>query len=342
MDELITVAQDVQRYITNPLNAFCMIKRATSDIKLIEKRFPLESQEFSDKISKLQPSDEDLSGAVEGLLRLQTVYMLKSEHFAKGIIDVRKTRPDLSAHDLFVIGYEAFKLSNQDYFAKEYLNLAWKSIQNGNDVDGEVDEKALMSHLLALYNRSGDYIRAIEIVDKFMESSNASQFETLRKAFVAYQDDYGSSESMESNPFTASYVKNSTYSQWKEEILYGQVCRGDVKKSDQEQTKLRCRFISNNSFTKLARFKVEEVNLEPYIVLIIDALSDQEMQFLKHSSKVKSKRAGIYSATFQSVKSNYRTAKFSKHHDNEHEVFRRISQRVEARRSYFNGIVSLT
>lgn len=98
-----------------------MIKRATSDIKLVEKRFPVESQEFTDKIRKLQPVDEDLSDAVEGLLRLQTVYMWKSDDFAKGIIDGQKTRPDLSAHDLFVIGSEAFKLSRQDYFDKEYF-----------------------------------------------------------------------------------------------------------------------------------------------------------------------------------------------------------------------------
>lgn len=302
-----------------------MIKHATIDIEIIKKLFNLESKEFIESIENLQPSEEDLSGAVEGLLRLQTVYRLKSKDFANGFIDGQKTRPELTAHELFVIGSEAFKLPDQDYFVKEYLHLSFLK-----NFDKEVDENLLMTYLIKSYNRTGDYTKAIEITDELIQKNPKSEeFKILKRVLSEDFENRGINKINEKNPFSDFYVKSGEYSQWKEEIVYSQICRGNVTQSLQQQSKLHCFYKSSNSFTKVARFKVEEVNLKPYIILFIDVISEEEINFLKNSSKLKSQRSAIFSSSMNKIKSNYRTSKHSFHNDDDNQIFKILSRRVE-------------
>lgn len=59
-------------------------------------------------------------------------------------------------------------------------------------------------------------------------------------------------------------------------------CRGDLKKSPLEEAQLKCRYVTNNlPFLKIAPFKVEEVNLEPPILVFHDVISDDEIEKIK-------------------------------------------------------------
>lgn len=308
-----------------------MIKRATSDIKLIEKRFPKESKEFLAIIKELQPTDTDLIGAVAGLLRLQTIYKLKSEDFANGIIDGTKTREALSVHDLFVIGETALKLFEQEYFALEYLNLAWDRLQKGeDDNDQDIDEKSLLSHLASCYNQVGDYENAIIVVDLLIElDTNSTEFAGLKVQLEADHNKFGLTKLFVIDPFSDYYDRDGKFEDYKENILYSQVCRGNVAISHKEQAELYCRFVSTSPFTKLSPFKIEEANLDPYIVLFIDVISDQEIEFLKNITKPKVRRAEIYSSSHEEL-SSVRVAQLAWHHDWKHKEIEKLSKRVEA------------
>jgi Prolyl 4-Hydroxylase alpha-subunit, N-terminal region len=107
-------------------------------------------EKFFGSVRQALPDGHDLNGAVEGLLRLQTIYKLQSEDFANGTINGRKTRGPMTAHDLYTIGIEAFKLKHQDFFVQKYLNLAWKLLKQGTDPDNEIDRA----------NCSSSYVRA--------------------------------------------------------------------------------------------------------------------------------------------------------------------------------------
>lgn len=141
-----------------------MIKRAVSDVQLISKRFPNEKKEFLNDIKSIQPSDEDLIGAVDGLLRLQVVFKLKTEDFANGIIYGKKTREALTVHDLFVMGVEASKMKDKEFLALEYLNLAHDQVNQGYDFDDEIDKTVLLSHIVSCYYRTGDYSNSQSIL----------------------------------------------------------------------------------------------------------------------------------------------------------------------------------
>lgn len=308
-----------------------MIKRATSDIELIEKRFPKESKKFLEIIKDLQPTNSDLKGAVAGLLRLQTIYKLKSEDFANGIIDGTKTREALSVHDLFVIGETALKLFEQEYFALEYLNLAWNRLQKGeDDIDQDIDENSLLSHLASCYSRVGDYENAIRVVDLLTELyPNSSELAGLKIQLDADYNSFFLTNLSAIDPFSDYYDRDGKFKDYKENILYSQVCRENVAISHKQQADLYCQFVSTSPFTQLAPFKIEEANLDPYIVLFIDVVSDQEIEFLKNITKPKVRRAEIYSFGNEDL-SSVRVAQLAWHHDWKHKEIEKLSERVGA------------
>lgn len=326
---------DVTKYISNPLNAFLMIKRCTSNVELIEKRFPEESKGFLEKIKTLQPDNDDLIGAIEGLLRLQTVYGLKCFDLVKGVIDGEKTRADLTPHDLFVIGSEAFKLESNgyiesNYFAREYLFITWHQYKNGHDVDNEIDVSKLLIKLGETYNRTGDYFYALEYIDRLLERQPEQGFRDIRAMYQEAYDTHGRKKLIHHiSPFDEDFHKNGRFSLYKERIIYSQTCRGEFTKTPKEKAELKCRFLAKTPFSKLAPFKIEEANLDPYLIVYIDVLTDEEIEYLKELTRPKVSRAMTFRFNATHAKSSSRVAQLAWHDDRDDAILRRISRRTE-------------
>lgn len=333
---------DISRYITNPLNAFLMIKRALVDVELIKLRFPKETEKFLPNISTFQPKDEDLLGAVEGLLRLQFYYKLKTTDFANGIIDGDQTRSPLSAHDLIILGEKAMLVSGQDYFALEYLQLVYGKLRQGLDIDNEVSEDILIQCLIEIYQTMRNYPKAFEMLEelkaKFPEGDEDNYYSLIHQSLRDDQKQFGTNNISISDPFSDNYPRDGTFSGLKDRTINSQICRGKITISTKDISKLRCRYVSTNAFSTLARFKVEEALLDPYIVLFIDAVSEDELKFLRRSSKVK---LGRGMAGSEEKVTNQRIAQISWHFDNEHKIFRTLSRRVEVIISKFPKTFSL-
>lgn len=322
-NELKLVNRNVMIYITNPLNAYLLIKRLTSEIELIQDRYPNESQNFIRNISGFLPGTEDLVGAVEGLLRLQEIYKLKSDDFSNGIIDGVKTRERLTAHDLFVIGEKSTHLENYKHFAREYLLLALDQMREGSDTD--IDEDLLLDLLAAIHYQSAGYASAIENIRNHPNISNCDNLRNLSLCEMFSKADLTSE----------LYERNQRFSQRKENILYSQVCRGSLTKSSKELAQLRCRYSSDNSYSLIGPFKIEEASLDPYIILIIDVVFDSEIDFLKNSSTRKLTRAKVYAQNSSLSQTSQRVAKVTTFLDQDHEIVARISKRLEVRTFYF-------
>lgn len=312
-----------------------MIKRATSDTELIRNRFPNESKKFSEKILDLQPLESDLSGAVDGLLRLQFIYKIKSEDFSMGIIDGVKTRRELSTHDMFVIAQEALNRGDKNYFAKEYLELTRKRIRNGHDADNEVERNDLLSdllkHLVTCYIRLRDFQEALETLDELLNTFPGEET-FVSEAQLSILKGLASKDKLhkEINPYSDFYVKDGKFSKTKEDILYSQICRGNVTKSSSELAILKCRYVSNSPFSILSPFKVEEANLDPYIVIFIDVIADSEIEYFKNVTKESSERATVQSKDLSIVQTKNRVAQLH-WFKRKHKITARISRRVEVR-----------
>lgn len=311
-------------YIGNPLNAFLLIKRMAMDYKQMQSQLGIE-------IGYFQPDESDLRGAVEGLLRLQPFYKQQSSEFAKGFIDGVKTRDELTAHDLYVIGSEARLIPEHEYFAKEYLSLAWEKL-NKEGVFDEVNRLNLLLEIVELLERTFDYRNAVAVMDIIIQHFNSHETvvkkrDDLSKLF----EEFGDTKLKQKTPFVDSFTKYGYYTVENEMIYFGQVCRGEVEKSPKEKAELHCRYVSNSPFSKLAPFKVEEANLDPYIVVYIDVLSDNEIEVVKNITKPNINRAQVSddAGTQTKVSNQARVAQVAWFFDEDHEVVRRISRRVE-------------
>lgn len=328
MEDIQTLAKgDVMGYINNPLNAFSLIKRLVVDLKMIKKQFSEESRKSLDSLiaKGLEPTESDLAEAVESLLRLQTTYKLQAVDFANGIIAGEKTRPELTTHEMFVIASEAFKLADQDYFVQKYFNFVWNRIDLGLYNEKEVDERFVMLRLVTSYNRTGNYQKASDTIESLVTKyPEYKQLLEVKSFFDDNHKKFGSS--IISDPFSESFVKDGKFSSKKENILYYQACRESLNSSPKEDARLKCGYVHlyKSHFTRLAQFKIEEVNMNPYVVVFHDVLADSEIDFLKSVSKSKVRWAAKSSGSDVKIA---KSAWLSR--EGNHEIMKRISQRIE-------------
>jgi prolyl 4-hydroxylase len=110
-------------------------------------------------------------------------------------------------------------------------------------------------------------------------------------------------------------------------MILSKACRGKLSKSNEELSKLHCRYESRTPFTKIAPFKIEEANLNPYIAIFYDILSDNEINAFM-SMLTDLSRAEILSPESKSTVSRRRVAKLRFFYDQEHEKFPMLMRRV--------------
>ena len=66
---------------------------------------------------------------------------------------------------------------------------------------------------------------------------------------------------------------------------FDRLCRGEQLQFPELLAQLTCKYVTNNMpFLKLAPFKIEEINLKPYIVIYHQVLSDSEIKVLRKMS----------------------------------------------------------
>ncbi|CAO1333226.1 unnamed protein product [Diamesa hyperborea] len=308
------MGSDFMDYVSNPLNAFLLVKRTTLDSNLINQQSLTTSSEFLNKVSNLTSSQSELTGTVIGLARLQETYGLKSEDLANGIIDGVKYRDELTSHDLYDLGNELLN-ADKDYLAIEYLNLA---LQRLEEVPEKYIEMMTLSRLSVAYNRTNEYEEAILKINELLKLDPLNKIrhedrELFQKLLFKQLEEEDDEEYYE--------LQN------KELNLYRRVCSGIERQDAKEISRLHCRFVSNSFFSKLARFKIEEASLDPYIVVFIDVVSDNEIEELKQISKLTLSSAKIDQDEFADVAK--RLAKVAWYEDEDNEIVARLSRRVE-------------
>lgn len=71
-----------------------------------------------------------------------------------------------------------------------------------------------------------------------------------------------------------------------ERRLYEMLCRNEIRLTPAELSKLRCKYVTNNSpFLTIAPLKLEEAYLKPYIVIYHDVIYDSEIDVVKTMAK---------------------------------------------------------
>uniref|UniRef100_A0A0A1WEX2 procollagen-proline 4-dioxygenase n=1 Tax=Zeugodacus cucurbitae TaxID=28588 RepID=A0A0A1WEX2_ZEUCU len=155
--------EDPEAYLSNPINAYKLIKRTVIDWGIITEnvRNNTNLQALAANFTTLTaetslPDVNELRGATKGLGRLQTMYNLSTADLAEGYINDIYYGSELSLNDCFEIGSSLFE--NMEYpLAKEWLQFVLKLMNDekensirftntGNNIDDkESTEDKLIS-----------------------------------------------------------------------------------------------------------------------------------------------------------------------------------------------------
>lgn len=66
---------------------------------------------------------------------------------------------------------------------------------------------------------------------------------------------------------------------------YDKLCRGEVGQEPQLVAQLKCRYLTNKPFLKIAPLKLEQASLKPNLVVFHDVIYDNEIDVIQKLSK---------------------------------------------------------
>ncbi|CAD7090460.1 unnamed protein product [Hermetia illucens] len=334
---------DISEYLANPINAYLLTKRLTSDWKQIENLMEYDvGTEFLDNITNFRevlkfPTDEDLNGAAVALMRLQDTYNLDTSSVARGELNGIQYSTEMTSNDCFELGRQSYM--NGDYYhTKLWMNEAMDRLQaeHNRTYYSEVSKADILEYLAFSVYKEGDVATALNMTNELLQLMPDHERALGNKGY--YEKEVAELQRKRkgddgTSPFADISIRlksNPLVYDESEKKLYEMLCRGELKPTPAQQRPLRCRYIShNNPFLKLAPFKVEEANLDPYIVIFHEVIHDHEIEYVKKSAKPRFKRATVQnSKTGELETANYRISKSAWLKDTEHPIIKNIVTRV--------------
>ncbi|KAJ6630486.1 Prolyl 4-hydroxylase subunit alpha-2 [Pseudolycoriella hygida] len=319
--------KDTAGYVSNPINAFLLTKRLARDWESIESVVTRDlSAEFISKMVAHKkyhkiPTDEDLNGAAVALARLQETYKLNTTNVANGELNGVKYSSPMTSNDCFEMGRQLY-LSKDYYYTISWIGEAMDRLAIDRNSNNSLTE--ILEYLSMAWSDQGNTVRALQYTRQLLDVSpnheaamkNEKKLENLLK-------EGGGRSTFENEPHHKP-KSNET-------LTYEMLCRKEISMSPAVASKLKCKYVTNRSpFLKIAPLKLEEANLEPYIVVYHDVMFDSEIDFIKELAKPRFKRATVGNNKHGlGVVADYRISKSAWLEDKEHKILQQISRRVE-------------
>ncbi|XP_052739287.1 prolyl 4-hydroxylase subunit alpha-1 [Bicyclus anynana] len=340
---------DIPNYLGNPINAFTLIKRLTTDLDLIEKNI-ISGTAYIKNITIMNnhsdvkyPTLEDLVGAAQALTRLQETYHLEVNDLSEGRLNGVIYSTSMSAGDCYQLGKAL-------YNEKDYTNaLAWmmqalrkysEDEEEKNFTEVDILEYISFSHYLLddvkkamlwtkkLLDLDPEHSRALGNLPhykKALEEKEAKNKRRLRgdTGEVDLDEYLTDADQPEKKPEALSKYE-------KERQSYEALCRGEMEMPSKITKKLYCRYLNeNNPFLILAPVKMEYMYLNPDIVVFHEVLSDSEIEHIKELAKPRFRRATVHDPkTGELVPAHYRISKSGWLKDEDSPIIARVSRRV--------------
>ncbi|KAH8363368.1 hypothetical protein KR084_009077 [Drosophila pseudotakahashii] len=297
VDELQNDRGDLEAYFGNPLNAFITIRRLVHDWKFNvfdtvfdSNNFETYKSSLSESLEKINfkgPTQEDLQGATRGLLRLQNVYQLPTDRLANGFLlpgEKNQMGIPLSASDCFELGKNLCQIKECSY-GSEWLMEATKR-SHGKDlgfISPNVSDVEILEQLSPAFNALGNLKLAHKLNNEILDKESDHE-EALRNKIV-YENKLAKERSF--SPGKKDDLNQLTEKEQKESYqLYKRVCQGELHQSPREQRNLKCWLSHQGVFYHLlSPFKIEQLNLDPYVAYVHEVLRESEMEMIMDHGK---------------------------------------------------------
>lgn len=326
---------DVSEYLSNPINAYLLVKRLTTDWTTTESLMTEQSalddaQHNFTEIKRFMkfPTDEDLTGAAAALIRLQDTYDMDTSSLAKGELMGVKYSTQLSSSDCFELGRQSY--NSLDY----HHTVLWmtealarqEAEHRQNNSKTETPKWEILEYLAYSTYMEGNVESALDMTNELL------QLYPEHERALGNRDYYmrAIANGTMINSKNAPIVEKVESPQPTEKELYEMACRGSLAPPEDIRSQLKCRYVSSSPFTRLARLKEEEAFLQPRIVLFRDIMYDSEIEVIRRLATPRLKRATVQNfKTGQLETANYRISKSAWLNEGEDEVVARVARRVE-------------
>ncbi|KAH8271299.1 hypothetical protein KR018_006070 [Drosophila ironensis] len=289
---------DTENYLTNPVNIYRLMKRLNTDWSLMENRIQQISEDLNFNVSRGYglsfPSQEDVEGAALALVRLQSTYKLDVAQVAAGILNGVKYGSDMSWQDCFELGQQLFEMedyNNTKVWLRESMERLGRHSSHahspstpthGPDADTLSKMEVVAKGLFQL----GDFDTAYEL------SQRVLQFDPKRIRNWHLGDKGVALPEESDDPLLPKH--SDSYSLTNEFAQYEKVCRGEVNPSPRQQRNLRCRLSrGHHPYRILGPLKLEEHNLDPYVVTYHDVLSARKIAALREMAVPRMRRSTV-------------------------------------------------
>ncbi|RWS28712.1 prolyl 4-hydroxylase subunit alpha-1-like protein [Leptotrombidium deliense] len=348
-------SRDIHSYLANPVNAYILVKRLTTDWKTVESLMTSGPTEIAKAVfnnltdlsnHETFPSPEDLSGAVDALLRLQDTYKLDTSTLAKGKIPAGKysktnefidNQFELTAGDCFELGRHSY--INGDH----YHTVLWmqEAIDRLDDEPIKTANRADILEYLAFSNyQQGNIRHALHLTAELLEIFPSHPRASGNKLY--YESLIGKSTSSKKRgdegddvPIDETISESANVFEPREESereAYESLCRGEKRISARTDSQLKCYYLDTTKkpYLRLSRIKVEEAFKKPKIVVFLDIMSDFEIEVIKNLSTPRLKRATVQNYKTGDLEvARYRISKSAWLKGEDHAVVARVNQRIE-------------
>ncbi|KAL6726378.1 hypothetical protein Aduo_008356 [Ancylostoma duodenale] len=326
---------DSLKDITNPINAFLLIKRKMYDWKNIERMMQMTKEDsFLERVSSANqgvrlPTEEDLTGAAMGLLRLQDTYRLDTKDLAQGRILEFQGNSTLNAGDCFDIAKAAYN-DNDHYHTIMWADEARRRLHHETVKTADLEQ--VMEYLSYSLYKQGNLKHALQLVEELFAMNPEHP---RAKGNIKWYEDLLKQEGVKKNEMRRAIgrVKNDRPDSVlgnRERTIYEALCRAEVPVSEKDISKLYCYYKRDRPFLVYAPIKVEIKRFNPLAVLFKEVMSDDEIEVIEQLSIPKLNRATVHdSQTGKLVHATYRISKSAWLKPWEHEVVERINKRID-------------
>uniref|UniRef100_A0A914LB53 procollagen-proline 4-dioxygenase n=1 Tax=Meloidogyne incognita TaxID=6306 RepID=A0A914LB53_MELIC len=323
--------------VLNPLIALRVIKKLTKTWKEISKEIQSDLAEnyLKNILNQREtrfPNEADLNGAIQGLLRLQDTYKLKTKDLANGIVEDININKQMDAKDCYEIGLAAY--NEEDY----YHSILWMEEANERfylleKEFTEINKSDILNILSISLYKQGNLKRALIINDKLIEldplypnaTNNSKLYEQELLANGVVEEDLRSNIPPLNNyrSLNDSYIGSVDYQ------VYEELCRGEKEINITEISKLYCYYKMDRSFLRLAPIKVEIIRFEPLAVIFRNVVADEEIEILKRLSMPKMTISKVqHLKTGEPIIAPYRISKIAWLYPWENEVVLQLFKRM--------------
>ncbi|EFX85841.1 hypothetical protein DAPPUDRAFT_208740 [Daphnia pulex] len=336
---------DVSKYLANPINAYLLVKRLTSDWKQVEGVMtqnvgPAFIQNITQHRSVLRfPSDEDLNGAAAALMRLQDTYKLDTHALAEGKLLGKKYSRQLTAGDCWELGRQSYN-NGDHYHTVLWMGEALNKFES--ESNKTVTRQDILEYLAFSTFKQGNVKEALQLTHELLKLvpfhqralGNKKYYEDLlrQQGVIQRRGETGDEDNVVMDePFNTANLKLTKPSdQLPERENYEKLCRGEKLMDPKIEGRLRCRYVTNNvPYLYIQPVKMEEAFHKPLIVIYHNVINDDEIETVKKMAQPRFKRATVQNSVTGNLEpANYRISKSAWLKSEEHDHVFKVTRRV--------------